>query len=208
MAAALLGIALMTGIGIAMKNKLEATSQATTPPTSTHSISGPQSSEGASVTSIPQAHVEAIPQSPKQASIKSTVEAPGFVSIKPSSNTSSKSMKSLLHKTLDAPSPERSESPVPLSMTEPENKTPVVVSATETLIASTPDPKPRTVTVHTPLKVISVNELQGTQDEGAVDKNGKTMHALQIQWLHQTPHTEVSYQDDKTPNAGIQVKVH
>jgi hypothetical protein len=202
-AALVLGIALITGFGIAMKNKRGATSQVIPPPAPTHSISGPQSPG--------DAFVNASTPSPGQASIKSSADASGVVLVKPSSKGPNKSFKSLLPKTPDVLSPERqerSERQEPLPKTEQENKTPAVASATEPFIAVTPDPKPNTATVHTPLKVISVNELQGTQDEGVVDKNGKTMHALQIQWLHQSPHTEVSYQDDKTPNAGIQVKVH
>jgi hypothetical protein len=199
-AALVLGIALITGFGIAMKNKRGATSQVIPLPATTHSISVPQSPE--------DAFVNAPTPSPGQASIKSGVDAPRFVTVKPSSKGPNKSFKRLLPKTPDVLSQERSERQEPLPKTEPENKTPAVASATEPFIAVTPDPKPKTATVHTPLKVISVNELQGTQDEGAFDKNGKTMHALQIQWLHQGPHTEVSYQDDKTPNAGIQVKVH
>ncbi len=62
--------------------------------------------------------------------------------------------------------------------------------------------------VQTALKVISINELEGTQVDAAQDKKAKTLHALQVQWIHQSPHAEISYQDDKTPNAGIHVKVH
>lgn len=67
---------------------------------------------------------------------------------------------------------------------------------------------PASSNVPAALKVISINELEASPDDATQDKKGKTMHALQIQWIHQSPHAEISYQDDKTPNAGIHVKVH
>jgi hypothetical protein len=204
-AAVLLGVALLTGIGIAIKNK-----HTLSPSNTVTSSASPDPRVSQSGVNQPGVNQSGVNQPSESQSIRPI----GSVAASPLSAADLVSTNKLKKVSGVKVSKVAPTAPEALATTTRET---VVTMSQEPMATMTQAPNasviqakdvPKVPSVHAPLKVISINELEGSHDDASQDKNVKTLHTLQIQWLHQSPHAEISYQDDKTPNAGIQLKVH